>query len=140
MKPRNKGNSTVETSESLTIPSARNPNRRNSRFFDEIAFSPVSIQTQRSQPINKRLKKTKKSQAAVKVLAFKSDHRPKKTYKFKVYKETQVLSMNRKLKNKLIETPEADFDCPSDDELIQDIIKQKRRELQGMLVKPSNLC
>ena len=96
-----------------------------------------------SSPKGKRIAKGKKTltgrnrlakTGAVQVLEFTSQVRRKK-YKLTVFKESDVLGIKKKFANRLISTPGADFDCDSDDDLIEGTIKQKLKELRAGLLK-----
>ncbi len=133
MKRQIRSISIAETAYSQDETTSKCVSRLPSMTFDSFTSSP------KAKKISKRNKTSRcftkaKILAPIEVLEFKSPHRRKK-FKLDVFLETQKLKMNKKLAQKLLETPEADFDCQSDDDLITSTIKTKSAELKKALNK-----
>ena len=69
----------------------------------------------------------------MKLLSFKSYTDSKKYIDLEFYEEHLILSMNYKTINKLMETPENDFDCPTDDDTIEETVYRKHCELKSYM-------
>ena len=133
MKRQTRATSIAATAHSLTNTTTKDLSRLPSLNFDTFTFSPklkrISKNRQNPKPEYKQ-----GNIVPIEVLEFKSARRRKK-HRFSVFNEAEVLKMKKKLEGLLVETPEADFDCPSDDELIADTVKQKCKELKSALGK-----
>ena len=140
MRGKSKETSTVSTlhsSKKTAIKRTKHFKRLSILSFDNMILSPVSKRASKS---NKRAKKLTKCKSELQVLEFRSERRVKRVFKIRVYQEDRVLQMPQELEDRLMQTPDDDFDCQSDEELIQEVIERKHRELAGMLVRPRNLC
>ena len=67
-------------------------------------------------------------------LCFKSETK-RKSYKIGVFNERDVLKFSKKIAEKMLQRPDEDFDCMSDDELIQTELAKKQRELTEVVKK-----
>ena len=83
--------------------------------------------TRRRQP-SKRLKKASKK-SPVRYLTYKSGSNGKR-HRIRLFLENEILSFRHKVKKIELETPEEDFDCQSDEELVNTTVLQKYRELK----------
>ena len=129
--------STAPNSRTLSEKPSKDSRKSKTSAFDDLTSSPKS---QIFSRFKETYKKSKWIKVSIQTLKFRSKHRPKKVYKFKLYPETLELEMEKELEERLAETPDDDFDCESDDEMIDEAIRKKQRELAGMLIRPLNLC
>ena len=133
MKKLTRAASMANTAFSCTETTTKELSRLPSMCFDSVLSSP------KSRRITKGRKFPKKRAAGLEtglleVLEFKSGNFKKK-YKLNVFFESDVLTIKKKFATKLVNTPGADFDCQSEDDLIEDTIKQKLKELRAGLNK-----
>ena len=110
---------------------SRAPTRLPSACFDSALCSPVARRVAKRR---QRPRPSAPKTGRVQTLEFRSQVRRKK-YKLQLFDEDQVLVLRRATVGKLIDTPGADFDCDSDEELIASTIRQKVKELRAGLRK-----
>ena len=77
---------------------------------------------------SKRLQKVLKK-APKRYLTYKSGSNGRR-HRIRLFRENEIFSFRRKVKKIEIETPEEDFDCQSDEELVNSTVLQKFRELK----------
>ena len=133
MKRRNRVTSVAATASSSKDIATSELSRLPSMNFDLLTPSP-QIKKIHKPKRGLKIPCEKYKLSPIEILEFKSAYRRKK-FKLKVFNEADKLIMNKRLQKKLKNTPETDFDCPSDDELIAETVARKSNELRAALNK-----
>lgn len=127
MKQYGKKDSTTTTKYSLTDTTIKKPRRLPSISILEFNSSPPTKTDSRRMVKSSCIKNIRNTLEA---LEFRSERRKKKVFKFKLHQEHDILVMSKKIGALLVDTPDDDYDCASDEEMIQSAVMQKHRELK----------
>lgn len=119
--------SIATTKYSLTGATVKKPARQHTISILEFSFSPQSRASPQAVAIKTGFGRSKRARES---LEFRSTHKRKKIYKFAVFEEEDRLRMGRRMAGLLVDTPEEDFDCSSDEDRIKEVVQRKFRELK----------
>ena len=140
MRTKHKDKNTVSTLHSLKRTATKRT--RYSRQVSLLSLDTIisGTHTNKRRKALKTAKKKVKSCVLPDQLKFRSNCKSRRVFKLNLFREQDVLKIPKKLKDRLMQTPDDDFDCQSDDDLIREAIEKKQREISSMLVRPRNLC